>query len=64
MEESMTYEEALIKLQALQQQLETGAIGIDQLASTMTEANELMEHCKKRLRLTEEQLQNLQQSES
>ncbi len=60
MEESMTYEEALEKLQLLQQQLEDGEISIEGLAQAMSEANQLMNYCKNRLRVTEDQLKSIQ----
>ena len=60
MKEDLSYEQALTRLESLQEQLENNEIGIDDLAKAMSEANNLLGHCKERLRKTEEELANLE----
>ena len=46
MQEELTYEQAMQKLEALTQQMERGEVGIDEMAKRLQEAQRLMQFCK------------------
>ena len=45
MQEELTYEQAMQKLEAMAQQMEQGEIGIDVMADSLKEAQKLMKYC-------------------
>ena len=63
MQEELTYEQAMQKLEALTQQMESGEIGIDEMAKKLQEAQRLMQFCKERLYESEKNCNSLLQME-
>jgi len=59
-EEQPTYESAFAELQQILQALQDEAVGIDDLTAKIARANELIRFCRERLRMTEEEVQNLE----
>jgi exodeoxyribonuclease VII small subunit len=59
MERHLTYEEALTELQAIVKKLENKEVKIDELASTVARANELVEYCQTKLQQTEAEIQKI-----
>jgi len=55
----MTYEQAMTELQEIVNGLENEAIGMDELSKKMKRATELLQHCKKKLHKTKEELNKL-----
>ena len=49
MEEQLTYEQAMQKLEALASQMERIEIGIDEMADRLRQAQELMKYCHEKL---------------
>ena len=49
MQEELTYEQAMQKLEAMAQQMEQGEIGIDVMADSLKEAQKLMKYCHEKL---------------
>ena len=54
-----SYEKALQELQEIVARIEANAIGIDDLASQMKRAADLIEFCQNKLRTTEGEIENL-----
>jgi len=46
----MTFESAMEELQVIYDELDSGAIGLDELAQKMKRVKELTDYCKKKLR--------------
>ena len=61
MQEELTYEQAMERLEALSQQMERGEIGIDEMATKLQEAQRLMQFCKERLYESEKNCKSLLQ---
>ena len=59
MKKELNYKEAFTKLETLVQELENGDIALDQLASKVKQANELISICDKKLKKIESDIQNL-----
>ncbi|MBQ7461747.1 MAG: exodeoxyribonuclease VII small subunit [Bacteroidaceae bacterium] len=59
MQEELTYEEAMQKLEAMAQQMEQGKIGIDELAERLREAQKLMTYCHEKLYEAEKNCKSL-----
>jgi exodeoxyribonuclease VII small subunit len=59
MKDSLTYEEALAQLQDIVKKLENKEIQIDDLATTVSRANELVEFCQNKLQQTETEIQKI-----
>lgn len=57
--EGITYEDSLKELENLIEQLENQEISIDQLPDKVRRAYQLLELCQRKLKLTEEELQQL-----
>lgn len=55
----MTYEQAMAELQEIVNGLENEVIGMDELSEKMKRATQLLEHCKKKLHKTKEELNKL-----
>ena len=53
MEEILTYETALSELTAISKEIESEEISVDQLASKVKRASELIEFCQTKLKNTE-----------
>ena len=49
MEEQLTYEQAMQKLEQMASQMEQGKIGIDEMAERLREAQKLMKYCHEKL---------------
>ena len=60
----MTYEEAIRQLDDIVRQIETGEMGIDQLTTQLTRAQELIAFCRDTLYKTDEEVQKLLQPET
>ena len=45
MQEQLTYEQAMQKLEKMASQMEQGEIGIDEMAERLREAQKLMKYC-------------------
>ena len=61
MQEELTYEQAMQKLEVLTQQMEHGEISIDEMAKRLQEAQSLMQFCKERLYDSEKNCKSLLQ---
>lgn len=55
----MTYESALEELQRITQNLQEGKIGIDELATQLQRAAELIRFCREKLRSVEKDIAGL-----
>ena len=55
MKKELTYKAAYAQLEILVDQLEEGSIGLEQLATKIKQANELIEICNKKLRAIEDE---------
>jgi exodeoxyribonuclease VII small subunit len=54
-----TYEEAYKELQQIVKEIETGAIGVDELSKKVQLAGELIDFCKKKLFKTEQEVNDV-----
>lgn len=52
----MKYEEAIKQLETITHELEVGSLPIDEMASRLKQANELIKFCKAQLLAVEQQL--------
>jgi len=59
MQEELTYEQAMQKLEAMAQQMEQGEIGIDVMADSLKEAQKLMKYCHEKLYEAEKNCKSL-----
>ncbi len=59
MEKEINYTEAFIELQGIVQKMEEGEINVDELASNVKRASELISLCKKKLTTTEEDVNKI-----
>ena len=59
MKKTTTYESAQTELEQILQDLQAEKTGIDELAEKVRRARELIEFCRSRLRLTEEEIRKL-----
>ena len=59
----MTYEQAILQLDEIVRQIETGELGIDQLTAQLKRAQELITFCRDTLYKTDEEIQQLLQNE-
>lgn len=56
----LSYESAYAELQHIMQEVQGEAVGIDDLAAKIARASELIRFCRERLRMTEEEVKNLE----
>ena len=61
MQEELTYEQAMEKLELLTRQMEGGEVGIDEMVGRLQEARRLMQFCKERLYESEKNCKSLLQ---
>lgn len=61
MQEEQTYEQAMEKLEQITRQMESGQVGIDEMARKLQEARRLMQFCKERLYESEKNCKSLLQ---
>lgn len=59
MQEEMTYEQAMQRIETLANQMETNEVSIDELATRLQEAQKLMQFCKERLYAAEKSCESL-----
>jgi len=59
MEEKLTYEAAKSELTAISKEIESEEISVDQLASKVKRASELIEFCQGKLKNTEEEVNKI-----
>ena len=59
MKKNTTYESAQAELEQILQDLKAEKTGIDELAEKVKRAQELIEFCRSRLRMTEEEIRKL-----
>lgn len=59
MEQKMTYETAYRELQSIAKEIETESVSVDVLAEKVKRASELITFCQKKLRATEEEVNNI-----
>jgi exodeoxyribonuclease VII small subunit len=59
MEEKLTYEAAKSELTAISKEIESEEISVDQLASKVKRASELIEFCQAKLKNTEEEVNKI-----
>lgn len=59
MEEKQTYEAALAELTAISKEIESETISVDELASKVKRASELIEFCQAKLKNTEEEVNKI-----
>jgi len=55
----LSYKSAMEELQTIVAQLEANAIGIDELSEKVKRAAELVQFCQEKLRITEQEMDNL-----
>ena len=55
----MTYEQAMQQLEDMARQMESGQIGIDEMAQRLREAQKLMKYCHEKLYEAEKNCQSL-----
>ena len=60
----LSYEKAMEELQQLVAQLQEGQMSVDELAAKVKRAAELIAHCRRKLRQTEDELQGLFEDET
>lgn len=53
MEESITYKQAMTKLEEISNSISSGQLDVDELASKLKEAKELVAFCQKKLKHVE-----------
>ncbi|MCD8236853.1 MAG: exodeoxyribonuclease VII small subunit [Prevotellaceae bacterium] len=56
---SMTYEEAMKRLEQLVSQIENGQMDVDSLATSLKEAKELVDFCKSKLLKAEKEVKKI-----
>lgn len=56
--EALSYEEALLELEALLQHIETGSIRMEDVLETVKRANMLLSYCQEKLKSIEKAVQN------
>ena len=59
MQEKLTYEQAMQKLEKMAQEMEQGEIGIDDMAERLREAQGLMKYCHEKLYEAEKNCKSL-----
>ena len=59
MEEKLTYEAALAELTAISKEIESETISVDELASKVKRASELIEFCQAKRKNTEEEVNKI-----
>lgn len=59
MNEELTYEDALRRLEELAAQMERDEIGLDELAPRLAEAQRLLQYCRRRLKDAEKNCKSL-----
>jgi exodeoxyribonuclease VII small subunit len=59
MEQKMTYESAYKELQSIAKEIENESVSVDVLAEKVKRASELISFCQKKLRSTEEEVNNI-----
>ncbi|MBQ9286341.1 MAG: exodeoxyribonuclease VII small subunit [Bacteroidaceae bacterium] len=59
MEKELTYEAAMERLEALAREMEAGNVPIDQLATKLKEAQQLLAFCKDKLTKADAEVQQL-----
>ena len=61
MNENQKYEEALAQLETIVRKMEANEYGIDELATQLKAAQQLIKYCKDKLTKTEEELIKIQE---
>ncbi|MCM1311905.1 MAG: exodeoxyribonuclease VII small subunit [Bacteroides sp.] len=56
---SMTYEQAMKRLEQIVSQIENGQMDVDSLAASLKEAKELVDFCKGKLLKAEKEVKNI-----
>lgn len=59
MKEEITYNQAMTQLEQLAKQMETGELGIDELAVKLKEAQRLMRFCRNKLTRVEKEIDEI-----
>lgn len=59
MQEELTYEQAMMRIEQLASQLEDNQIGIDEMAEKLKEAQQLIALCKQKLYIADEEIQKI-----
>ena len=59
MQEEITYEEAIKKMEEIVHQLESGQMNIDVMATQLREAQQLMDFCKNKLYAVDAEIQKI-----
>lgn len=57
MEETMKYEQAVVELEQIVRQMESGELNLDELSTKLKRAQHLIKMCKDRLTKTDEEIQ-------
>ncbi|MDR1415890.1 MAG: exodeoxyribonuclease VII small subunit [Prevotellaceae bacterium] len=55
----LTYKEAIAEVEKILEQLESGALDVDCMSSTVKRAADLLQLCRKKLHATEEEVKKL-----
>jgi len=56
---SLTYEQALARIEEITGQIETGEMSVDELAKQVKEASDLLKFCKSKLFETEQEIEKI-----
>jgi len=59
MEDNFTYEQAMQRLEEMARKMESGEIGIDEMAERLREAQKLMKYCHEKLYEAEKNCKSL-----
>jgi len=62
--QELSYDQAMMRVQEIVETLEKGEKGMDELTALVKEASELMKFCRKKLRMTEEEINLALQDDS
>jgi exodeoxyribonuclease VII small subunit len=54
-----SFNEAVVRIEKILQNIESGDLDVDKLAAEVKEASELIKQCQKKLRTTEEEINSI-----
>ena len=57
--EKISYESSLKEIEEILEQIETGSLGVDELAGKVTRVTELLQACRQKLHQTEAQINKI-----
>ena len=57
--EKISYEASIVELEEILEQIETGTLGVDELAGKVNRVTELLKACRQKLHQTESQIKKI-----